>query len=107
MPAPCSTSALGVDPTEYDMQVFRITTEISKQVFPVTLDLDNPAFLRGLEQMRRITEGQARARAQGGVIGRIKRLALTAAAGVTFVRMFLLPAHTADLPGQVRLAPTW
>ena len=104
---PAFHAALGVDPTEYDMQVFRITTEICKQVFPVTLDLDNPAFARGLERMRRITEGKRAARAQGGVLGRLRGLALTGAAGITFVRMYLLPARSADLPGQVRLAPSW
>ena len=104
---PVFHEALGVDPTQYDMQVFRITTEICKQVFPVTLDLDNPAFARGLERMRRITEGKARARAAGGVAGKLKGAALTVDAGITFVRMFLLPARSAALPGQVRLAPSW
>ncbi len=97
---PAFHAALGVDPTEYDMQVFRITTEICKQVFPVTLDLDNPAFLRGLERLRVITQRKAHA-------GKFGKLALTAAAGLTLVRMYLLPANKAALPGQVRLAASW
>jgi magnesium-protoporphyrin IX monomethyl ester (oxidative) cyclase len=104
---PVFHQALGVDPTEYDLTVFRITSEICKQVFPVTLDLDHPVFLRGLERMRRITQAKAAARARGGLLGRLKNLALTADAGVTFLRMYLLPAKHEALPGQVRLAPSW
>ena len=104
---PAFHAALGVDPTEYDMQVFRITTEISKQVFPVTLDLDHPAFLPGLERLRVITERKAAARARGGIGGRLANLALTVSAGLTFARLYLLPAHSASLPGQVRLAASW
>jgi magnesium-protoporphyrin IX monomethyl ester (oxidative) cyclase len=104
---PVFHEALGIDPTEYDFQVFRVTSEICKQVFPVTLDLENPVFIKGLERMRRITEGQRAARAQGGMVGRAKVAWLTAQAGLTFVRMFLQPAHHAALPAQVRLAPAW
>jgi magnesium-protoporphyrin IX monomethyl ester (oxidative) cyclase len=104
---PVFHAALGVDPTEYDLQVFRTTTEICKQVFPVTLDLENPVFLRGLETLRRVTEGKKRAHAQGGIIGRVKSLGWTALAAVTFARMYIQPGVTAELPGHVRLAPTW
>ena len=100
-------AALGLDPTEYDFQVFRITSEIARQVFPVTLDLDNPAFAAGLERLFRITQGQAAARKQGGVIGWVKRMGLTAAAGAVFLRLFTLRAHAAELPRNVRLAPAW
>jgi magnesium-protoporphyrin IX monomethyl ester (oxidative) cyclase len=99
--------ALGLDPTEYDFTVFRITSEICRQVFPVELDLDNPAFLAGLERLRRITVASGAARAQGGLIGKARRIGLTAAAGIGFVRLFLLPARRNAIPRTIRLAPAW
>ena len=36
--------ALNLNPTEYDMRVFEITTTVSKQVFPVLLDIKIPIF---------------------------------------------------------------
>jgi magnesium-protoporphyrin IX monomethyl ester (oxidative) cyclase len=99
--------ALGLDPTEYDMQVFRITTEISKQCFPVALDIEHPAFLAGLQRLRRITDAIAAARAEGGVMGAVKRAGLVIGAGATMLRLFLLPAKRAVLPSRVRLVPAW
>jgi len=104
---PAFHEALGLDPTDYDFQVFRITTEICRQVFPVTLDLDNPALHAGFERLFRITQGQARARAQGGAVGWVKRMGLTAMAGAVFLRLFVLPAKGHALPGSVRLSPAW
>ena len=99
--------AMGIDPTEYDYTVFRITSEISKQVFPLTLDLDHPMFRLGLDRMRRITVAQKKAKEQGGVIGKIKYLGLVAAAGYTFLRLYTLPAHKNELPADIRLQPAW
>jgi magnesium-protoporphyrin IX monomethyl ester (oxidative) cyclase len=104
---PVFHKALGVDPTEYDFTVFRITSEIARQVFPVELDLDHPAFRTGLDRMRRIAEGMAAAKAQGGLIGRIKKLGLTAAAAFTFARLYCLPVRNNAAPAQVRMAATW
>jgi magnesium-protoporphyrin IX monomethyl ester (oxidative) cyclase len=104
---PAFHAALGLDPTEYDFQVFRITSEICRQVFPMTLDLDNPTLRAGFERLFHITQAQAAARAQGGVLGRLKRIGLTAAAGATFIRLFLLPAKGHALPRSVRLVPAW
>jgi magnesium-protoporphyrin IX monomethyl ester (oxidative) cyclase len=87
--------------------VFRVTSEISKQVFPLTLDLDNPAFRRGLTRMKNINDGIVAARRQGGIGGWVKRMGYTAAAGVTFVRLFLLPVHENVLPAKIRLQPAW
>jgi magnesium-protoporphyrin IX monomethyl ester (oxidative) cyclase len=100
-------NALRLDPTEYDYTVFRITSEISRQVFPLTLDLDDPRFRNGLERLRRIGEASAAAAERGGLIGRIQRLGLAAAAAVVFARLFLLPPKPNALPQDVRLAPAW
>jgi magnesium-protoporphyrin IX monomethyl ester (oxidative) cyclase len=104
---PAFHAALGIDPTEYDKRVLRITSEICRQVFPVELDLDDERFWAGLDRMRRITEAMGRAKAQGGVIGGAKKLALMAAAGLGFARLYLLPARRNALPGNVRLSPAW
>lgn len=104
---PAFHEALGMDPTDYDFQVFKITSEISRQVFPLTLDLDHPAFHAGLERLRHLAEAMARAEAQGGLLGRLWRVGLGAAAAVTFARLYLLPIKDNELPRQVRLAPAW
>ncbi len=104
---PVFHAALGVNPTEYDMTVFRITTEICKQVFPVSLDLDHPAFASSLDRLRRITEAKRAARKQGGVLGRIKGAGLTVAAAASFARLYLIPTKDNAMPENVRLVPAW
>jgi magnesium-protoporphyrin IX monomethyl ester (oxidative) cyclase len=104
---PAFHAALGLDPTEYDYTVFRITSEISKQVFPLTLDIDDPRFRAGMERLRRIAQAAARARAQGGIIGAVKRAGLAAGAAATFARLYLLPTRPNAIPREVRLAPAW
>lgn len=104
---PVFHEALGLDPTDYDFQVFRITSEICRQVFPVELDLDNPKFAALLDQLWRINQGIARARRQGGVAGTVKRFGWMAGAAVTVARLYLLPAKRNPLPAQIRLSPAW
>jgi magnesium-protoporphyrin IX monomethyl ester (oxidative) cyclase len=100
-------AAMGLNPTEYDYQVFRITSEITKQVFPLTLNTDDPRFRAGLERLRLTSNAIDAARAQGGLIGGIKRIALSAVAGATFVRLYCLPVQSNALPVNVRVVPAW
>jgi magnesium-protoporphyrin IX monomethyl ester (oxidative) cyclase len=104
---PAFHKAIGLDPSDYDFAVFRITSEISQQVFPLILDLDNPAFRSGLDRLWRIAEASAAARVRGGFGGRLKRMGLGIAAAATFARLFLLPAKSNVLPQHVTLAPAW
>ena len=104
---PAFHAALDVDPTEYDMQVFRITSEISQQVFPVTLDLDHPKFQPNLDRLTRIAHGIEAAKQRGGLVGKTKQIGLSMGAAAVFARLYLLPVKQHEPPARVRLAPTW
>lgn len=100
-------AAMGLDPTAYDYEVFRITNQISQQVFPISLDIDLPAFQAGLDRLLRIQQGLDAAKVQGGVIGYFKRGLWTLSGLMTFGRLYLLPVKSHKLPAQVRMAPAW
>jgi magnesium-protoporphyrin IX monomethyl ester (oxidative) cyclase len=104
---PALHGALGLDPTEYDYKVFHITSEISKQVFPLTLDIDDPRFRAGLERLRKLSLQIDAARARGGLMGRLRQAGCAVAAAATFARLYLLPVKHNELPQRARLAPAW
>jgi magnesium-protoporphyrin IX monomethyl ester (oxidative) cyclase len=97
--------AMKMDPTAYDFEVFRITSEITKQVFPLTLNLDDPRFHAGLERLRRLSVANEVALQRGGLRGALKRGAIAVAAAATFVRLYTLPARANTLPSEIRVAP--
>ena len=99
--------AMGLESTDYDYTVFRITSQITKQVFPLTLDIDHPAFRAGLARLFHVSQKVAQAKAQGGVVGRLRQAAWSVAGLATFGRLYLLPTLRNELPQQVRVAPAW
>jgi magnesium-protoporphyrin IX monomethyl ester (oxidative) cyclase len=94
-------------PTDYDMRAFRITSEISRQVFPVVIDIDNPTFLKQMERLRVVSEKMADAKVQGGLVGRLKRVALTGMAAVAFGRLYMMPAKPNALPRNIIQQPAY
>ena len=99
--------AMGMDITEYDYKVFEITTDISRQIFPISLDTNNPAFRSGLDRLLKISKANDAAREQGGITGALKRAGLAVAGAAVFLRLFALPVEQNELPADVRMAPTW
>jgi magnesium-protoporphyrin IX monomethyl ester (oxidative) cyclase len=99
--------AFGMDPTDFDYRVFDITTEISRQVFPLTLDTDDPRFRHGLERLHAINVGVQDARARGGLWGLVQRAGLGVAAAAWFARLYVLPVKANTTPETVRTAPAW
>ena len=104
---PMLKQAMGLDATAYDYRVFDITTEISKQVFPISLDTDAPAFRAGMDRLFQLAQRMEAAKARGGLVGKLRQAGLAAAGAATFARLYLLPVKRHALPEQVRVAPAW
>lgn len=104
---PAFHDALGVDVEEYDMQVFRTTTEITKQCFPVLLDLDNPKFLEGLRKLNRINQAMGKADRAGGLGGKLRKFGLGTSAFLTFAGLYFMKTKPNTIPATSRLQPTW
>lgn len=100
-------AAMGLDPETYGMDVFRITSEISKQVFPLLVDVEAPAFLDGLRTLQKLDVALSAARAEGGLVNRLRGVAIQARMFLAFVSLLLIPAKKNPLPSTTRLAPSW
>ena len=99
--------ALDVDIDWYDQEVFRITNEITCQVFPMMLDIDHPRWRPNLDRMNEAFIAMDKAKAKGGVMGALGRLAAGAKAGRAFVSLYLIPVKHNTVPDNVRLEPAY
>jgi magnesium-protoporphyrin IX monomethyl ester (oxidative) cyclase len=104
---PLMHEAMGLHSTEYDYEVFRITSEIAAQVFPVDLDIDHPVFRAGMIHLLECAVGHANAKARGGVLGLLGQARHALGAAWTFGRLFFLPVKHRPLPDQIRVQPVW
>ena len=99
--------ALGIDIDDYDDRVYRITNEITKQCFPLLLDLDDPQLYDGFRRLTTITAKLRDAKARGGIKGRLAQARWSAAAAATFARLYALPTIPNERPDVSRLEPAW
>ncbi|MEL6678353.1 MAG: magnesium-protoporphyrin IX monomethyl ester (oxidative) cyclase, partial [Pseudomonadota bacterium] len=104
---PAFHKALGVDIDWYDAEVFRVTSEISRQCFPIELDLDSPAWTKGLSAMRDAFEKAEAAHKRGGLLGKLAKSAQMARAGLVFARLYMIPAKRNAIPATSRLQPAY
>ncbi len=100
-------NAMGLDADQYDFDVYRITTECTKQVFPLSLDTDNPVFRAGLRRLCDLQTEVDAAKVRGGLLGKLTQAKCAVQAFGTFARLYLLPVHKHDLPATIRMAPVW
>ena len=104
---PMLHEAMGLDTDEYDYTVFRITTEISKQVFPLSLDTDNPKFRAGLKRLFEISKANDDAKSRGGISGLFTQGLCVVQALWTFGRLFMMDTLEHELPANIRMQPSW
>lgn len=99
--------ALNIDINEYDYRVFATTNEISRQCFPVVLDIDNPSFRKIMTRLNEISMAMNEAHQRGGIWGRVKKSILGASAAVNFIRLYMVPVKKNEIPETSRLYPVW
>lgn len=100
-------AALGVDIDWYDQEVFRKTSIIARQVFPVELDIDHPAWIPNLRRMNDAMIQMEKGAKQGGLSGWLRHKAGTARAALAFARLYLIPVRKTTPPAKVRLEPAF
>ncbi|MCH4894642.1 magnesium-protoporphyrin IX monomethyl ester (oxidative) cyclase [Sphingomonas sp. SFZ2018-12] len=104
---PALHEGLGCDVETFDYDVFRLTSEISRQCLPLEFDTDSAGFRRGMEAMQRAADRMVAARRRGGIAGRLSRWRGILEVGLAFARLFFQPTRSLALPDHVRLQPIW
>jgi len=103
---PAFYEALGIDPEDYGMEVFRITRDICRQCFPVLVDVDNPLFLKRVRRMRDLAR-EIEQLEKRGALGKLRALPKKLQVAITFARLLLMKPVDNPLPADMRVAPTW
>ena len=104
---PLFHKALGVDVTWYGQEVFQKTSEISKQVFPFTLDINHRRWRPNLDRMEKASVQIAKAKERSGIIGLVSRLTGMAKAGIAFASILTIPSIPNDVPDSPVMVPSY
>lgn len=104
---PALHEGLGCDVETFDYDVFRLTSEISRQCFPLDYDTDSAGFRQGMQAMQKAADRVTAARRKGGLGGRLSLWRGVIGAGVAFARLYFQPVRSLILPDRVLLHPIW
>ena len=104
---PAFHEALGVDPNWYGHEVFTKTSELTKQIFPITLDIDSPRWSSGLKRLQKANADLARAGEETGLGAFVRRLGAQTRAATAFLGLLTIPAKKHRVPDNPRLEPAY
>ena len=104
---PAFHKALGVNIDEYDKKVLQITSEISKQVFPIEIDLDNHKWDKGILRLRRAFSIIDNARRKKGMVGFLQKIYGGLFALLSFIRLYFIPVKKNQVPESSCLKPSY
>ena len=104
---PAFHAALGVDPDWYAREVFEKTSALSRQIFPITLDIDNPRWWKNCKALSEANVDLAAALEQGGAAGAAKAAVARARAARAFLALLAIPAHRHEVPESTRMEPCY
>ena len=97
---PAFHKALGVDPDWYAHEVFTKTSQLTTQIYPITLDIEHPRWQRGLERLQKANVDMV------GATG-LKKIGAQIRAGLAFVSLYTIPAKKHVVPKSVRMEPAY
>ena len=104
---PVFHKALGVDPDWYAHAVYEKTSELTRQIFPIVLDIEHPNWQPLLVALQKANADLAAAETVRGPLGMIKRASARARAATACLRLMMIPSSKNDVPAQTRVEPCY
>ena len=101
---PAFHAALGVDPDWYAHEVFTKTSKLTKQIFPITLDIEHPRWKKGLASIQKANADLVDAKAAGK---KLRQLTSSIRAGLAFVMLFTVPSKKHSVPFVTSMKPAY
>jgi magnesium-protoporphyrin IX monomethyl ester (oxidative) cyclase len=98
--------ALGFDVDDFDRRVLKLTNEICRQVFPVTIDLENPRVWELFDRMLQNTARLAAMATRRRWARSCRRAGLMLGNVCTLARLFVMRATRNERRADVRLEPS-
>lgn len=104
---PAFHEALGIDIDWYDLEVMRKTSALTKQVFPLEIDVDNPKWEARLKRLNRAMNAMNRADERRGVRKLWAKSRAMLSAGSAFLALYFTPVLPSTPPVSPRLEPCY